>query len=203
MFEALIMLVQLLRTRGEARWDWGEDGGREWQAVRLIAAALYSTTETWDHHKPSATMSAPAKPRCCSHFPWPPPPGNHITLTQPYTQTQLHTHMLNHKKATKCFLTAEPQGTNTNRDLNSTGFTGLWKQQHFGVATAYIRLYLTHIMATRKGKFTHFKLEIKWKISLLDALLGEKWNGIITHCSQNVCFTCTVEAHMWATSWEK
>lgn len=105
-----------------------------------------------DHHQPSATASAPAKPQCCSHFPYPLLLGT--TLTQPYTQMWLH--MLKHRKATERFLTAEPSGINTNKDFNSAEFTGQWKQQHFGFATVYIRLYLTHIMTLRKGKFTHF-----------------------------------------------
>lgn len=153
--QALIMLVQLVRRRRRRvriKGGWMEGEGKQW-TVRLIAAAL---------HLNNRNMMGPSTVghRACScqtsavhifHTPssWEP-------HTQSYTQIRLH--MLNHQKATKCFLTAEPSGTNTNKDFNSTEFTGQWKQQHFEFATVYIRPYLTHIMTLSKGKLTHFTI---------------------------------------------
>lgn len=130
--------------------------------MRLIAAA-----ETWDD-QPSATMSVPAKPRCCSHFPCPLTP-----LWEPN-----HTHTTEHNSKHTCSITTKPLSVFTQLHPKApTGISiALSLQAHESsntlgfAATAYIRLYLTHIMAVRKRKIRTF-YRSNGKFQLLDALI--------------------------------
>ena len=84
-------------------------------------------------------MSAPAKPRC-SHFPSPSSSFHHLLLLLLLLGTTSHSHKFNSTHT--CSITRKPlcvfsqpnlKALTLNRDLNSSRFTGLWKQQHFGV----------------------------------------------------------------------
>ena len=137
---ALIMLVQLVRrSRGGGGGGGGEGGeGGGLSKHGRIGPDSGSTTETWDR-QPSATMSAPAKPRC-SHFPSPSSSFHHLLLLLLLLGTTSHSHKFNSTHT--CSITRKPlcvfsqpnlKALTLNRDLNSSRFTGLWKQQHFGV----------------------------------------------------------------------
>lgn len=124
-------------------WNWGENEGKKWA----------NTDSEADSNGSSAQQQKWGRSNV----------GHHVcyfkttvlfTFSIRYSHPPFceanHTHMTKYNSKHTCSVTAKPRGVFTvlhpkapTGSLNSTEFTGPWKQQHFGFATAYIRLYFT------------------------------------------------------------
>lgn len=97
-------------------------------------------------------------------FSWEPHHTHTTTHTHKYNSIYTHIHTCSIARKPLCvFSQLNPKAvtpTGTSVSLQAYESSNAWE-----FATAHIRLHLTHVIAVRKGKFTHFTLEIKWKMS--------------------------------------